>query len=764
MIKIPCHQRNMTQKKWMTWVLLVVLLWICPVSTYRRGFCKEIRNYFKSNKLGFIVADDYSGFVNLSQPLPQAETTATQGACEKGRLDSTVCVCPVTGGANYSPSVAARNNLVLLLKKENNPPNGGCKPKPNLQTINGSLLLHLSKWHVKRDLCLCVLHGTQCKDTLQLLLNQTDFPAEDCPCKQWPDNEACRITHLKTKAFCKSSVYNEGYCKNIISSKNNDKYIFNVTASDEFCYSCNNPLKKPEKEITLDGLFETADGMDIDPVKAAEVMNNMSSLAAQLNESSAAVSLGGGVTGVLVKQTASDLEDIEEVSFGYSSLNTSIDISDNRDLVSDSSRSVTIPKEAFEKAYNSTKADIFAALFRFNNMAKDAINSTVLNNEVLAVEMGAEINNLTDDILIHFRNLTEEGTPSCRSWNGKGSRPNWTDDGCKTETDGDSFTCRCSHLTFFAVLMSPPNTTISSADLTSLTYITSIGCGLSIFFLGIVIFMHFLLRKAKANKSTQILIQLVVAMFLLNLTFLTNNSVAQLKSPVGCKIMAAVMHYSMLATFTWFAVEALHLCLQLYMAGKVTVHRYILKVSVITWALPSVVVIVLFILDKYGEQVIDTEAKDVTMCWITDSDVHYIVNIGYYALVFLFTFTTFIVTLRWLFQLKKAETSQLGRHGTSTVTVLGLCCMLGITWGFAFFAHGVLRVPSYYIFTILNSFQGFFLFLYYLKTSQVTAQDGVDSKKSSTISGSSTLNTSLHIYDNPYSNRSAQTNPQMHDK
>lgn len=54
-------------------------------------------------------------------------------------------------------------------------------------------------------------------------------------------------------------------------------------------------------------------------------------------------------------------------------------------------------------------------------------------------------------------------------------------------------------------------------------------------------------------------------------------------NPVACKIMAGAMHYSMLATFTWFAVKAVHLNLQLFMAGKTTISHYILKVSITSW-------------------------------------------------------------------------------------------------------------------------------------------------------------------------------------
>lgn len=72
-------------------------------------------------------------------------------------------------------------------------------------------------------------------------------------------------------------------------------------------------------------------------------------------------------------------------------------------------------------------------------------------------------------------------------------------------------------------------------------------------------------------------------MFMLNVTFLTNGWVASLRSPVGCQVMAAAMHYSMLATFTWFAMEAFHLCQQLYKSGSVPIPRYIMKVCIAGW-------------------------------------------------------------------------------------------------------------------------------------------------------------------------------------
>ena len=75
----------------------------------------------------------------------------------------------------------------------------------------------------------------------------------------------------------------------------------------------------------------------------------------------------------------------------------------------------------------------------------------------------------------------------------------------------------------------------------------------------------------------------MIALFLLNLSFLTNTWVANLHSTEGCQAMAAFMHYSMLVTFTWFGMNAFHLWLNFYYGGYISIKRYILKVSVTAW-------------------------------------------------------------------------------------------------------------------------------------------------------------------------------------
>ncbi|XP_013870860.1 G-protein coupled receptor 64 [Austrofundulus limnaeus] len=479
----------------------------------------------------------------------------------------------------------------------------------------------------------------------------------------------------------------------------------------------------------------------------------MGNLVASMNGTSASLSLGKAVEGLLVRQT--NPTNLDQVSFAYMSPNDKLNIVDDANTLNQFSRSVSVSKQAFEMALSLNISTPFAAVFRFLNMSQDEKNSTVLGNEVLGVEMGTHIKNLTDKINITFKTISYKGnTPNCSSWDGKGVKPNWTTEGCETYESDAGITCQCSHLTFFAILLSPINETISSADLKNLTIITQAGCGLSMFFLGVVLFMHFLIRKNKASQTTVILVHLVLALFLLNFSFLVNNQVAQVKSSVGCQIMAVFMHYFMLATFSWLAAQAFHICLNLYKGGQVQMQSYILALSATAWILPAVVVVILAILGKYGEQTIyaDNPKDNVDMCWINDNKVHYIVNIGYYVLVFLFTFSTVIITLSWIFCLSRTRKGNRGegRTGRSIVTVMGLCCQLGVSWGFAFFAYGSLRIPATYIFTILNSFQGFFLFIYYYNTTKSKQTEGSSSSQSFT--SRATLKTGLEIISNPYMN------------
>ncbi|XP_013908205.1 PREDICTED: G-protein coupled receptor 64-like [Thamnophis sirtalis] len=75
----------------------------------------------------------------------------------------------------------------------------------------------------------------------------------------------------------------------------------------------------------------------------------------------------------------------------------------------------------------------------------------------------------------------------------------------------------------------------------------------------------------------------------------------------------------------------------------------------------------------------------------------------------------FIVVLIQLCRIKKKK--QLGTQRKTSIqdlrSVAGLTFLLGITWGFAFFAWGPINLIFMYLFAVFNTLQGFFIFVFY---------------------------------------------------
>ncbi|XP_034153152.1 adhesion G-protein coupled receptor G2 isoform X2 [Esox lucius] len=606
-------------------------------------------------------------------------------------------VCILSVGENRTTSEKCNLQFNITLRKKTN---------SSLITLNKTDINH------KQDVKLCFPRQ-----------KATYYPPTGC-------STGCSNMNETTCGV--GSPYNQVNCKDTT-----DRFV--IDPNQALCWTCVNPVRMPDVNISLPSShLQISNGM-INAASASVAMKNLSSLLNLMgNASSAAVSLGD-VKGIISKL---DKGNTKNLSFGLSSTNGLSIVANQGALTTNFNRSVTMPKESSDQAVQ--KNGTFVGVLVFPSMSQDEKKSNVLNGEVFGIEMGVPIANLTDPILIQYENVNKEGFNAyCNSWNGKGNLPNWTIDGCQTVEGENSITCQCTHLSFFAILLSPAPKNISSSDVTSLTYISYIGCGLSMFFLGVALFMHCAMSHTKSSQATKILINLFVALFILNLTFLINQTIANLGSYVPCVIVAAVMHYSMLSTFTWFLIEAIHLFLQLKKPNADTKHCMI-KIYIEGWVLPAVVVIVLLGLSKYKLISINTnDGNPVNMCWINDVNIVYGVNIGYYACVFVCTMTIFIIVMRHIFMMTKTKAS-VGRQDSAsnnTLTIVGLLFLLGITWGFAFFSFGPLTIPSYYIFSILNSFQGFFLFLYYYNSNKIIGDDR-------TSFTNETTSTSSNIYDN----------------
>ncbi|XP_024150492.2 adhesion G-protein coupled receptor G2-like [Oryzias melastigma] len=265
------------------------------------------------------------------------------------------------------------------------------------------------------------------------------------------------------------------------------------------------------------------------------------------------------------------------------------------------------------------------------------------------------------------------------------------------------------------------SSSLSSTDQLILSKITEIGCSISLFFLVVTVFIFFTSSKIKVDDSTKIHIRLAIALILLNLHFLTTEMAAESSSPGLCCYVALAIHYSLLATFCWMGLEGFHLYLLIVKVFNIHINRYMLKISVVGWGVPAVIVSVLLSINKdfYGRYtfVDSSNSSSTAICYITDDKVKWVTTVGVFGLMFLFVTAVFSVTVRNMMpNCCQKEFRQKDWRGfkQNVSTVLVLFTLLGITWGLIFFSFGHLTTPGLYLFCILNSLQGFFIFLYFI--------------------------------------------------
>ncbi|XP_025030129.1 adhesion G-protein coupled receptor G2 isoform X3 [Python bivittatus] len=336
------------------------------------------------------------------------------------------------------------------------------------------------------------------------------------------------------------------------------------------------------------------------------------------------------------------------------------------------------------------------------------------------------VSNLKTNVTVMLQNIRpnqENLTVRCAFWDSSenGSQGSWNSEGCvvKERTVNETI-CSCNHLTSFGVLLDlSRNTTIPPIQVLILTFITYIGCGLSAIFLSVTLVTYIAFEKIRRDYPSKILIQLCIALLLLNLVFLLDSWIALYEIQGLCISVAVFLHYFLLVSFTWMGLEAFHMYLALVKVFNTYVRKYILKFCIIGWGLPAIVVVIVLAVSPYnyghGSYGKFPNGSSDEFCWIKNDIVFYITVVGYFCTIFLLNISMFIVVLIQLCRIKKKK--QLGTQRKTSIqdlrSVAGLTFLLGITWGFAFFAWGPVNLVFMYLFAIFNTLQGFFIFIFY---------------------------------------------------
>ncbi|NWS67429.1 AGRG3 protein, partial [Crotophaga sulcirostris] len=399
---------------------------------------------------------------------------------------------------------------------------------------------------------------------------------------------------------------------------------------------------------------------------------------------------------------------------------------------------IQLPKEIF-LSLSSWTARVVVTVLNIQQLGMfQEINQTgqVLDNTVVGITVGeTSISGLQDPVKFTFSHgqLSYGITPQCVFWDpSKGVAGGWSSSGCVTQPGDNETVCSCNHLTFFTLLLNPA---LDESTAQALIAVATAGCwvamAFSIFTIAFCIFSRCRFRSEETLRTNLGLhMNLVGSLLLLNLAFLLNSGISSGTQPRTCKVLGGLTHYCLLCCFTWMALEGCHLYLLFVKVLGTYIHHYLMKLCLVGWGFPALVVGVAGVIGSYGEYSIQTAEQHVIarLCWITSKYllVHYITNCGYFSLIFLFNVAVFGVVTQKSCCLQGTGVVQGDRKAWKVALVaMGLFSLLGATWALAFLTHGTSSAPVLYLFTILNSLQGIFIFiwlvaLYYPKTKETT--------------------------------------------
>ncbi|XP_056337040.1 adhesion G-protein coupled receptor G6 isoform X7 [Danio aesculapii] len=365
----------------------------------------------------------------------------------------------------------------------------------------------------------------------------------------------------------------------------------------------------------------------------------------------------------------------------------------------------------------------------FGSLMDHQNKGMTLNSYVVASSVGNfTIKNLQDPVRIEIAHLEykKDPMPRCVFWDFdlQNYSGGWNSDGCEVGPDSNSnrTVCLCNHLTHFGILMDMSSAAgrIDEKNNKILTFITYIGCGISAIFSAATLLTYIAFEKLRRDYPSKILMNLSTSLLFLNMVFLLDGWLASYEIKELCVTVAVFLHFFLLTSFTWMGLESIHMYIALVKVFNTYIRRYILKFCIVGWGVPAAIVgIVLAVSkDSYGKNYYG-KGKDgqgtSEFCWILSPVVFYVTCVAYFSMIFLMNVAMFIVVMIQICGRNGKRSNRTLREDIlrNLRSVVSLTFLLGMTWGFAFFAWGPVSLAFMYLFTIFNSLQGLFIFVFH---------------------------------------------------
>ncbi|NP_001374471.1 adhesion G protein-coupled receptor L3 isoform 17 precursor [Homo sapiens] len=316
------------------------------------------------------------------------------------------------------------------------------------------------------------------------------------------------------------------------------------------------------------------------------------------------------------------------------------------------------------------------ASMKLGTEALSTNHSVIVNSPVITAAINKEFSNkvyLADPVVFtvkHIKQSEENFNPNCSFWSysKRTMTGYWSTQGCRLLTTNKTHTtCSCNHLTNFAVLMA-----------------------------------HV---EVKSDRNT-IHKNLCISLFVAELLFLIG--INRTDQPIACAVFAALLHFFFLAAFTWMFLEGVQLYIMLVEVFE-SEHSRRKYFYLVGYGMPALIVAVSAAVDyrSYGTD---------KVCWLR-LDTYFIWSfIGPATLIIMLNVIFLGIALYKMFHhtaILKPESGCLDNIKSWVIGAIALLCLLGLTWAFGLMYINESTVIMAYLFTIFNSLQGMFIFIFH---------------------------------------------------
>ncbi|XP_047731757.1 adhesion G-protein coupled receptor G7 [Prionailurus viverrinus] len=345
---------------------------------------------------------------------------------------------------------------------------------------------------------------------------------------------------------------------------------------------------------------------------------------------------------------------------------------------------------------------------------------------------------------------------ACVYWNF--IKKDWDTNGCHKRRGTDEFLyCHCNHTTNFAVLMSFEKKYKYPA---SLDILSNVGCALSITGLALTIVFQIVTRNVRKTSVTWVFVSLCTSMLIFNLLFVfgiensnknlvkRDNDTNKMDSDKNeiptqdtvvilnptCTVMAVLLHYFLLVTFTWTGISAAQLYFLLIRTMKPLPQHFIVFISLIGWGVPAIVVALtvgIIFCQNSNDLQWELEYRQEEICWLAVPDKKdlitspflwsFVLPVTIILINNIVIFIIIIVKVIWKNNRNLTSTKKVSSL-KKILSMLSIAVVFGITWILAYLMlidNDVIRTVFSYMFCLFNTTQGLQIFVLYTVRTKI---------------------------------------------